>query len=610
MVSEVIYTKKSLFDKEKIKKQKKTLIPKSWGLGLGLFALLISLGGLAVAIWLIIDSNSKLTGTQVKKVVLDSLLHNYAKSYVNPDNENAALQQDIENLRNISVTKSSLSSYGVSFNDYFLAQSKMLGKGIANVNDKVQVVWNNFIDKHFMKARVIGTSVIQDSFSITSFNNSDLTSLNDTTGPLGISSNLFVGSTADPKTLHVTGDTVLDRELDVEGDIKAKGSLNLMGAANLLSNVTVGSTTTAADLTVTGETNLLNRVTVGTSTTPADLDVTGEASVEGVSSLLGDVTIGSTTGTAANLLVTGTTEVRGTTSLLADVTVGSNSNVADLEVFGETTLVDNTAIINGVPASGTSTQKILDIGYNGTDDTITTDDSITTIRGNLDLSGTNVIGLTASGLSTLTNLLVTETTEIKGTTSFLSNVTIGEEQGKAADLTVNGNLIVGRLGADGVLGGNDDSTSIIRGNLNLENVNVIGLIQTSSREISNSSSAFNVSSLGIQNGNKINLFVKLRISGGETSEYLKMKQITYNNNSNHTYQFEFPFHYSVYTEDLATIPRTVKTIGVVERRIIVKVYITSLGNISIQNPYFKQYSRFLYPRVWKSWFFFKKRLSR
>ena len=597
MVTEVIYVNEHL-NKNKIRKQKKSLLPKSWGLGLGAFALFVSLGGLAVAIWHIIDGNSKITETNsgATPVVLQSTLNDYAKSYVNPDNDNAALQQDIENLGNISVTKSSLAASGVTFNDYFLAQSKMLGKGITNVNEKVEALWNNFIDKHFMKARVLGTSVTHDTFAVATASNSALASLNDTTGPLGISSNFFVGSTADPKTLRVTGDTLLDSDLEIEGDIKAKSSVNVIGVSNLLGNVTVGSTTTTAVLTVTGETNLLNRVTIGTSTTPADLEVTGVSTVEGDSSLLGDVTIGNTTGTAANLLVSGTTEVRGTTSLLADVTVGSNGNAANLEVIGETTLVDNTRIINAAPASGTSTQRSLDIGYNGADDTVITDDSTTTIKGNFDLSGANVIGLTASGLSTLTNLLVTETAQINGITSFLSNVTIGEASGKAASLTVNGDLIVGRLGANGVLGGNDDSTTTIRGNLNFENVNVIGLVKSTSREISNSSSAFNISSVNIRNGDRVNLFVKLKISGGETSEYFQMKQITYNNNSSHTYQFEFPFTYSIYTEDLAAIPRTVKTIGVVQRRILVEVYISSSGNISIRNPSFKQYSHYVYPR--------------
>ncbi len=604
MVSEVIYTSNPRFDKDKIKKQKKSLIPKFWGLGLGIFALLVSLGGISVAIWHIIDGNSKLTETnsEVTPIVFESNLNDYAKSYVNPDNENTALQQDIENLGNISVTKSSLTSSGVTFNDYFLAQSKMLGKGITNVNEKVEALWNNFIDKHFMKARVLGTSVTHDTFAVASASNSALSSLNDTTGPLGISSNFFVGSTADPKILRVTGDTLLDSDLEIEGDIKAKSSVNVIGVSNLLGDVTVGSTTTAADLVVTGESNLLSKVNIGTTTTPANLEVSGESLVRGTSALLGDVTVGNAAGTTANLLVSGTTEFRGTTSLLADVTVGSNGNAANLEVIGETTLVDHTRIINTAPSSGALTQKTLDVGYNGADDTVTTDDSTTTMRGNLDLSATNVIGLKASGISTLTDLVVTGIAQIQGTTSFSSDVTIGEVNGRAADLTVTGttnlnsDLVVGSLGANGILGGNDDSTTVINGTLNLTNADVVGLSilssALSSNEISGGSSSFNISSLRIQNGDRINLFVRLRISQSVTNEYLQIKQVTYTN-STRTYKFEFPFIFPVYTTNSNNY--NLNPIAIIERRIIVNVVITNSGNISIGTPSFQKHQIYFEP---------------
>ena len=70
------------------KKQKKSLISKPWGLGLGAFASLIALGGLAVATWHIVDNNDKLTNitSGSTPITLDSTLNDYLKSYVNPDN--------------------------------------------------------------------------------------------------------------------------------------------------------------------------------------------------------------------------------------------------------------------------------------------------------------------------------------------------------------------------------------------------------------------------------------------------------------------------------------------------------------------------------------------
>ena len=359
--------------------------------------------------------------------------------------------------------------------------------------------------------------------------------------------------------------------------------MEVRGTTSLLDDVTVGSTTTPADLIVTGKANLLNKVTVGTSTTPADLEITGESTVEGGSSLLGDVTIGNTAGTTANLLITGTTEVRGTSNLLADVTVGSTTTAADLTVTGEAHLLSRVTV-----------------------GTIASPADIEVSRGALIRGTSSLLGAVTIGNATgrTANLLVTGTTEIRGSTTLLGDVSVGSTT-SASDLTVTGttnlqgNSNIGNLGADGVLGGNDDSTTIIRGTLNLTDANILGLSSgsgsPSSSEISNSSASFNVSSLGIEIGDKMNLFVKLRISGGNTTEYLKMKQVTLNSSSR-TYQFEFPFNYSVYTEDLASIPRTVKTIGVVERRIIVEVYISSRGNISIRNPYFKQNSYYVYPR--------------
>ncbi len=809
------------------KKQKKLLL-KPWGIGLGAFASLIALGGLAVATWHIVDNNDKLTKitSGSTSIALDSTLNDYLKSYVNPDNENAVLQQDIENLETMTVTKSSLTSSEVTLADHFLAQSKMLGKGIANVNEKVESLWNNFIGSHFTKPSVSGTRVTQDAFSVASADRSALDSLSDTTGPLGISSNLFVGTTVDPKTFHVTGDTVLDSTLNVEGNTEVRGATSLLadvtvgssttaadltvtGATNLLSkvtvgtsttsadlevtgestvagassllgdvtigdtstggqtasllvtgstevrgttsllaDVTVGSTTTAADLTVTGATNLLSRVIVGTSTTPADLDVTGESTTEGVSSLLGDVTIGNTAGTAANLLVTGTTEVRGTTSLLADVTVGSTATAADLTVTGEANLLSRVTIgTSATPAdldvTGESTTEgvsslLGDVTIGNTAGTAanllvtgttevrgttslladvtvgsTTTAADLTVTGATNLLSRVTIGtsttpddldvtgeLTTEGVSSLlgdvtigntagtaANLLVTGTTEVRGTTSLLAdvtvgstttaadltvtgeanllskvnigtiaspadlevsrrafvrstssllgNVTIGNTTGRAANLLVTGttevrgstsllgdvtigsgtsaavltvtgttnlqgNSNIGNLGGNGVLGGNDDSTTVIKGTLNLTDAKVLGFSSNSSSgsssEISGGSSGFNVSSLGINNGDKLNLFVKLRIFGARTNEYLQIKQVTYNNSTS-TYTFEFPFVFPVYQGNSNNF--SLDWIGVVERRILVSVIIRNTGIITIGTPSFRQYQIYFDPN-WKN----------
>ena len=272
--------------------------------------------------------------------------------------------------------------------------------------------------------------------------------------------------------------------------------MKVRGTTSLFADVTVSSTITAVDLTVTGEANLLSKVTVGTVASPADLEVSRRASVRGTSSLLGNVTIGNTRGTAANLLVSGTTEVRGTTSLLSDVTVGSTTSAADLTVTGTTNL--------------------------------------------------------------------------------------------------QGNSILGNLGRNGALGGNDDSTTIIRGTLDLNNAEILGLSGGSnepptSREISNSSSSFNVSSLGIKNGDKLNLFVKLKINSDYLYEYDQWRQISYSSSRTNTYTFIYSFFVPIY--EVVTSPSYhLNTLGIVERQLLIDVVITAAGNISIGEPSFRYFS--------------------
>ena len=126
MVKEFLYVNSSFGDNNEAKKQKKSSVSKPWVLGLGAFVSLIALGGLAVAIWNIIDSNDKLTKitSGSTPITLEPTVNDYIKSYVNPDNENAVLQEDIKNLGNMAVTKSSLDSSEVTFTDSFFGSIK------------------------------------------------------------------------------------------------------------------------------------------------------------------------------------------------------------------------------------------------------------------------------------------------------------------------------------------------------------------------------------------------------------------------------------------------------------------------------------------------------
>ena len=398
---------------------------------------------------------------------------------IKPESEKKQLQNDIAQMVQSSavqqVSAADLTSPDATFQTVFLGQTSMLGKGITNVNEKVESLWDNFINKHFMKASVSGTTITNDPFTTSSADSSALDSLSDTTGPLGISSNLFVGTTTDPKTLHVTGETNLNDNTRIINEPPASGSTNqktliigysgtdntvttddstttihgkldltgatvvglstsgpttstslvvtdtaeVRGETSLLDAVTIGDATgTPADLTVTGESSLLDDVTVGTTSATADLDVSGTVNVGSTSTLLGNVEIGdvATGGRAANLLVTGTTEVRGITTLLSDVTVGSTGTAADLTVTGESSLLDDVTV-------GTATATA-DLDVTGQ----------ASVEGVSSLLGDVTIGSTTG---TAADLTVTGTTEVRGTTSLLADVTVGST-GTAADLTVTG----------------------------------------------------------------------------------------------------------------------------------------------------------------------------
>ena len=437
------------------------------------FALAAAAAGAGAVAYFILEGDLKpKEPTPVSELKVGQL---QGANLIKPQSEKKQLQNDIAEMVQASavqqVSADDLTSPDATFQTVFLGQTSMLGKGITNVNEKVESLWDNFINKHFMKASVSGTSVAHDAFATTSADSSALDSLSDTTGPLGISSNLFVGTTADPKTLHVTGETILNENTRIINEPPTSGSTNqkmliigysgaddtittddsttmihgnldltgaivvglsvsgsttstslvvtdtveVRGTTTLLNTVTIGDTTgTAADLTVTGESSLLGDVTVGTATATADLDVSGTASVKGASTLLGDVTVGSTTA-AADLTVTGSTEVKGTTSLLADVTVGSTTAAADLTVRGESNLLGDVTV-------GTTTATA-DLDVSGT----------ASVKGASTLLGDVTVGSTTAAA----DLTVTGSTEVKGTTSLLADVTVGSTTA-AADLTVRG----------------------------------------------------------------------------------------------------------------------------------------------------------------------------
>ena len=162
---------------------------------------------------------------------------------INPDGDKKELQNDIVRMVQSNVFKdinaNDLVDKDVTLGTAFLGQTSMLGKGIANTNNKLESLWENFIEKHFVKASISGTTVNQNLLSTTTAaDRTSLDDLTDTSGPLGIISDLFIGTTANPKSFHVTGNSVLAGDLSVTGD------------------VTVGSVITPAGLTVTAETTL------------------------------------------------------------------------------------------------------------------------------------------------------------------------------------------------------------------------------------------------------------------------------------------------------------------------------------------------------------------
>ena len=312
------------------------------------------------------------------------------------------------------------------------------------------------------------------------------------------------GATQCSSTLNVGGAATLLSTLDVTSDINIGGqavvgqTLNVTGATTLAGLTagasTLDSATINTTLGVTGASTLASATVNGAATVGGTFGVTGAttlgaATVGGTLGVTGDTSIGGTLGAGASTLasasitnnatVGGTFGVTGATSL-AGLTAGA-STLASATVNGAATVggtfgVTGATTLAGLTA-GASTLGATTINGTASVTGATTLGGNTTVGGTFNVStshATTVGGLTA-GASTLASATVTGAATVDGTLGVTGDTTLGATTVNStlhagastlASATVNGAATVG--GTFGVTGATTlGGTTTLGGDLNV-----------------------------------------------------------------------------------------------------------------------------------------------
>ena len=223
---------------------------------------------------------------------------------------------------------------------------------------------------------------------------------------------------------------------DVQGNGHIGKNLTVDGTSTLTGDVTTGANVTVGkDLTVNGQANLKDTKidgtleTTGNATFDADTETKGNATVDGNSTVKGDSDVQGNGHIGKNLTVDGTSTLTG------DVTTGSNVTVGkDLTVEGTSTLKgdvfakSNVTIDKDLTVKGT-TNFLGDINI---DKDLTIGGS-QTVKGDSTIHGSQQIGK---------DLHVAGTTQLDGNVLMNSNAIVQQNLGVGGNADIKGDLYV------------------------------------------------------------------------------------------------------------------------------------------------------------------------
>ena len=197
------------------------------------------------------------------------------------------------------------------------------------------------------------------------------------------------GDDEEPVVTHQDGHLTTDyltvkKQTDLEGQINIPGTLNVTGEATL--GKTTAAETTLGSLNVSGNTTLTGVLNANGGTSTPNLEVTATSTLSGVTTITGDVNLGSDDGSP-----TTTTTITGTNIINGETHINDT-----LEVAAETTITGNVTANTGTITleNGATVHQNLtadNVEVNTTMHTAegseTTLDGHTTVNGQTDITG-------------------------------------------------------------------------------------------------------------------------------------------------------------------------------------------------------------------------------
>lgn len=301
---------------------------------------------------------------------------------------------------------------------------------------------------------------------------------------------------ADYESLHVSGDS------ELEGDINAGSNLNVAGSGNFDGDLTVGG-----ELQVTGKAALQTALAVKGDTTFND-----SASVLGVTSLGGSLDVAGAIILQSGLEVTGDTSFGSTLTVTGSTSVAGSLDVADSGTLrGILSVGEDVSFGGGITLAGAANfggsldiigvaqlQSTLTVGGD-----VSVDASVAGASVGFSVQGASIFGgdVSVTGVAQFNSTFLAGTTDNSATfDGTVTNNGITSLLTAGATFTVQGTTgLGGDLNVDGVAllngafsAGNGESTATFDGTANTTTVGADGVVTTSTALLSGNAPSFTV----------------------------------------------------------------------------------------------------------------------
>lgn len=239
----------------------------------------------------------------------------------------------------------------------------------------------------------------------------------------------IAGSLDVEKTIYADGLNVGDitaENITATTSLKSEDTLTVEGLSSLLDDVTIGTTGNRKKLTVNGTTTSTGAVTIGTSSTVSPnqlLNVYGQSTTHNTATFKSTITVNGQSNLEGNVIV-GKQAVGDTPAVNSSITVMGGTTTANA-VIGGAPIGSNTLSVTG----GSAFNGDVNIGSNGTTYKLTINnksipDDTSTRLSTLETKTTDITYTTANDTTTISNnVVIGSTTDTK--TLTLNGVSVG-----------------------------------------------------------------------------------------------------------------------------------------------------------------------------------------